>query len=79
MKKRTRDIANTIVLVLDSIGHYVNLETKAGAYRQGKLTAYRCRSFVINGVEVEWPTAIELNGDSSDVITLESIASLTVD
>lgn len=76
---RTRKIGNMIVLMLNSVGRFIHLETKAGGVREGKLTGFELRTFKLNGEDVDWVTHVQLNGDPNDLIKLEMISSLTID
>ena len=46
----------------------VDLETKDGSRRTGKLTGVSWHSVLIDGVEVRWPKGIYMNGDRNDEI-----------
>lgn len=74
-----RDMGNTLVMLLESVGRNVHLETHDGSIREGKLTGYDCRGIIINGVTLDYPMALELNGDLTDHIELKMIAKLDID
>lgn len=78
MKTSPREVGNTIVLLLSSIGRNVSLETHDGCTREGKLTSFDCRGIIINGEQLDMPMALELNGDITDHITLAMIAKLDI-
>jgi hypothetical protein len=68
-----------VVLMLNSVGRFIHLETRDGSVREGKLTGFTLRSFKLNGEDVDWPTHLELNGDPHDLIKLEMVAKLSID
>lgn len=65
--------------MLSSTGRNVHLETHDGSRREGKITSFSFRTLVLNGVEAELPTELELNGDIMDTIPLIQIAKLDID
>jgi len=62
--------------LLNSIDKFVWLETTDGLERQGKITGYSTRKFVLNGKTVHIPVEIELNNDSSDRVPLDRVAKM---
>lgn len=68
-----------IDILAEGIGRYVHLETKEGIFREGKLTALRYRDIEMNGKTVDYPEAIELNGDSMDYISFDLVRRITID
>ena len=48
------------------IGRKISLETMDGCTRSGKLTDITWRSVRIQGIELEWPMGLILNGDATD-------------
>jgi hypothetical protein len=78
-KNGSRDMGNTLVMLLESVGRNVHLETHDGSVREGKLTAFDCRGIIINGVTLDFPLALELNGDYTDHIDFKMIAKLDID
>lgn len=75
----TRKIGNLVVLLLNSVGRNIQLETHDGSVREGKLTGFEMRTFKLNGEDVDWPTHLQLNGDPYDIIPLAMIAKLDID
>jgi hypothetical protein len=73
-----REIANTIMLLLEATGRTINLETHDGSVREGRLTGFDCRKMIINGRPVDLPITLELNSDSTDHIELAMIAKLDI-
>ena len=61
------------------IDRFIHLETHDGSRREGKVTGVEYQSMKLNGKRIEWPKAIELNGDPSDKIDWNWIATLKVD
>ncbi len=52
------------------IGRCVALETTDGIMREGRITQIIERKFIMDGREVNIPTAVELNGDPTDHIEM---------
>lgn len=52
------------------IGRCVALETTDGIMREGRVTKIIERKFMLDEVEVNIPTAVELNGDPTDHIEM---------
>lgn len=46
----------------------VDLETKDGSRRSGKLTGVTWNSLRVDGVEIRWPKGVVMNGDKNDEI-----------
>lgn len=78
-KPSNREMSNTLMLLLESTGRNVHLETHDGSYREGKLTSFDCRAITVNGRQMDLPIAVELNGDYTDHIPLAMIAKLDID
>lgn len=78
-KKKKIRLGQWIDDINDAVGRFVHIETFDGALREGRLTGLRNRDMNINGVEKPFPTAIELNDDSSDYIELILIRKITID
>jgi hypothetical protein len=53
-----------------AVGGYVNIETKDGVIRNGKLSGLRCAQMKMNGRTVEVLKEIELNGDPTDTVDI---------
>jgi hypothetical protein len=65
---------------LDSfIGRAGSLLTLDGTYRQGRISAIKMRSLELAGETVQWPEAIELNGDLEDLIPFDRLRSVKVE
>lgn len=64
--------------MVDSIGEFMRLETTDGVNREGKITGFTYRSFVLNGKKVEMPIEVEVNGDPSDRIPLDRVEKMTI-
>lgn len=79
MKSSPREVSNTIMLLLSSIGRNIHLETHDGCTREGKLTSFDCRGIIINGEQCDLPMSLELNGDITDHIDIKMIAKLDID
>lgn len=60
------------------VGGFVQLETKTGMTRIGKLSGVRERTFTINGRQQSVPTDLELNGDPTDTLPLDEISRLKI-
>ena len=52
----------------------VDLETKDGSRRSGKLTGVTWRSMLVDGAEVRWPKGVIMNGDKNDEIPWDRLA-----
>lgn len=57
------------------VGKKVRIETIEGHVREGKLTAIRTSTFLLNGETVGIPTEAELNAE--DAIPFQQITKLT--
>ena len=55
-------------VVAKLIDKNVDLETKDGSRRSGKLTGVTWNSLNVDGVEVRWPKGVVMNGDKNDEI-----------
>lgn len=73
-----RDVGNNIARLLGATGGWVHLETNHGAIREGRLSGWTCRTLKLNGVDVQLPYALELNGDPQDIVNLVDISKLDV-
>lgn len=62
-----------------SVGKFVHLETVEGAVRSGRLSGLRLSTFLVNEEVVDVVKEVELNGDPSDTIAIDSLKSLTID
>lgn len=65
--------------IVDGVGRHFWLETTDGVEREGKITGFATKSINLNGQEVNWPTEIEINGDSMDTIPLARVAKIVID
>jgi hypothetical protein len=74
-----RDVGNTIVMLLDALGCHIHLETVSGVLREGKLTGWSCNTVRVNGKDCPLPHTLELNGDPTDVIAINTIRSIVID
>lgn len=63
----------------EAVGKNIHLETMEGVFREGKLTGLRMRDIEMNGKAVDYPEAIELNGDPTDYIDFILIRRITID
>jgi hypothetical protein len=64
---------------LDSlIGRHAHIETKDGTHRQGRITAITTKIFKLDGVALEIPHSVELNGDPVDLISLAKMRNLDI-
>lgn len=61
-----------------SMGKFFTLETTDGIRREGRITGIRARNYKFNGGDVELPTEIELNGDPTDTVPMDRIATIHV-
>lgn len=75
---RPRDVGNNWARLLGAVGRFITLETNHGAVRQGRLSGWTCRTLKINGVDVELPIELELNGDPYDRVSLVDIKILDI-
>ena len=64
--------------VMDSVGRLCTMETVDGARRSGKITALRMKNIYFNGEKQEFPISVELNGDPTDCVPLDRLASLSI-
>jgi len=55
------------------VGSEVQLETKAGSIRQGRLTGITWHELKVSGHEVKWPKGVILNGDRNDEIDWDQL------
>lgn len=75
---KAREVATNIARLLGATGGWVHIETRAGAIRDGRLSGWSCRTLKINGVDVQLPETLELNGDPYDIVALNDIVSLDI-
>jgi hypothetical protein len=68
--------ANAMIDLLEGVGKSMRLETHDGVIRQGRCTGVNCRNLILNGVDVDLPIEVVLNGDISDAIALSRIAKI---
>ena len=52
----------------------VDLETKDGSRRSGKLTSVTWHSMLVDGSEVRWPKGVCMNGDKNDEISWDRLS-----
>lgn len=52
----------------------VDLETKDGSRRSGKVTAVTWLSVLVDGVEARWPKGVVMNGDKNDEIPWDRLS-----
>jgi hypothetical protein len=64
--------------IVKSVGKNFALETTDGVTRQGKVTGLTHKSFMLNGVLVDMPVEIEVNGDPNDRIPLDRLLTLKI-
>lgn len=57
----------------DLVGSVVRLETLDGIRREGIASRVHYHQLVIDGRKIRYPTSIELNTDSGDIIDLPRI------
>lgn len=74
-----RDVGNAIVTLLDAVGCHIHLETVAGVMREGRLSGWDCTNLRVNGKDLPMPHALELNGDPTDTVALNTIRALVID
>jgi hypothetical protein len=55
------------------VGCNAHIETKDGIKREGRISNIKMSSLVIGDEEVERPEALELNGDSGDIIGFDRL------
>jgi hypothetical protein len=55
------------------VGCHAHLETMDGIRREGRISAVRTKSLVIDGEEVTFPASFELNGDPMDEVDLDRL------
>ena len=65
--------------LFEAVGKNIHLETMEGVFREGKLTGLRMRDIEMNCKAVDYPEAIELNGDPTDYIDFILIRRITID
>lgn len=65
--------------LVDAVGRNIHLETMEGVFREGKLTGLRMRDLEMNGKRVDYPEAIEFNGDPTDYIDFVLVRRITID
>jgi len=65
--------------MVDSVGQHMHLETTDGVRREGKISGFTFRQFLLNGEKVKIPIEIEVNGDPSDRVSLERIDYMNID
>lgn len=74
------DQAKLVKKLFEGVGKvFVHLETRDGIHREGKLTGIRCRTILHNGGNVDLLDEMELNGDPTDTVSMDSIARLDVE
>lgn len=78
-KTTTRDMGLALTKVLDAVGKAIHLETVDGSYREGRLSGLETRAVSLNGQLIDWPLALELNGDPGDLINFEHIKALQIE
>lgn len=62
--------------LVSSVGKNVRIETHDGIYRDGRLSGIGMRVIKVNGADLDWPADVELNGDPSDRVPFDRIASI---
>lgn len=75
---KPREVGHNIARLLNAVGSWINLETYSGSIREGRLSGWTCITFRLNGVDVHYPTLLELNGDPQDVVRLTDIRKLDI-
>jgi hypothetical protein len=70
---------NWIDKLVESVGEFMSLETTDGILREGRISGFTYRSFILNGDEVQLPIEIEVNGDPSDRIPIDRIAKIDLE
>ncbi len=60
------------------VGKHAHLETKDGTRREGRITAVHTKTFTLDGVKLDIPESVELNGDPLDLIPLDKLQTLDV-
>lgn len=61
----------TVAKLIDAT---VDLETKDGSRRSGKLTAVTWNSLLVDGIAVRWPKGVIMNGDKTDEIPWDRLS-----
>jgi len=74
-----RQAANAMIELLESVGKTIRLETHDGVERQGRCTAVTCRNLILNGMDVDLPESVVLNGDNFDEIALSRVAKIDIE
>jgi hypothetical protein len=64
--------------IAKAVGNHIVLETGAGSRRSGKVTALRLKEIWFNGEKVQFPYAVELNGDPADVVAIEGCYKIEI-
>ena len=64
--------------LVNSTDKFVRMETTDGVIREGRISGYRTRKFLYNGVEELLPTEVELNGDPSDTVPLDRVVKIDI-
>lgn len=62
----------------EGVGEHFWLETTDGVIREGRISGFSVRTLLVNNVEVDFPTEIEVNGDSMDKIPLDRVKAIRV-
>jgi hypothetical protein len=65
--------------MLKSVNKFMRLETTDGARRSGKITGFTYKVIILNEQRVKWPIELEINGDPSDRVSLDTVKTLTID
>lgn len=75
---KPREVGNNITRLLNAVGCWINLETLHGAIREGRLSGWTCATVKLNGVDIQYPVSLELNGDPQDMVRLVDIRTLDI-
>ena len=73
-----RQIGTNIARMLAATGGWIHLETHHGALREGRLSGWVYRTMKLNGVDVQLPVSLELNGDVYDTVNLVDIKKMEI-
>lgn len=77
-KKKKKSQGAWIDALYEGIGRNCYLETKEGITRSGKITGLRTKDITFNNERVAIVTELELNGDPTDTMTINSLAKLSI-
>lgn len=64
--------------LVGSVGEFTDLETTDGVRREGRISGFQMKKMVFNGIDVDIPIEVELNGDPNDRIPISRIGKINI-